>query len=134
MEELDGIIEKEDYTQLSSLLNSELGDQTLNILFEKTRDGAINIKTDSGKGIWSTVIQNYNGDEKKIDSIYSKLAEYSRSKNRRRLDTVIWNILFAVFGGVCASFDSGYFSANKHYRRVINKRKKMIKKILEKND
>lgn len=61
----------------------------------------------------------------------SNLAEIARSKRLRKWHSFIWSVLFAIFGGMCMSFDSGYWSANKYYRRIISRRKEKIRKILE---
>jgi DNA-binding NarL/FixJ family response regulator len=123
-EEINRILHDKTYEDLGTVLKRDR-EGTLDILYKKTEEKEINLKTKEGKQIWQAVIQFHKngGYGEEIDSIYSKLAEYSETK----LDQAIYDLLFTINAGVTADIRAGFWLADKY----TNYRKKKCRETLQ---
>lgn len=106
--------------------------ENVKTLLEQTKVGAINIETKEGAKKWQQTLLEM--EEKEREKALFNLAEVSRSQQLKKWHTFIWDVLFALFGGMSASFDNGYWAANKYYKRVIGDRREKVRKILERKE
>jgi len=131
--EIDSILRDKTYEELESVLKRDR-ENALGILYKRTKEKVINLKTEDGKKIWKIIMQFHKseGYEEKIDSICSKLAEYSETKFYNiiydilltKFDRIIYDILFTINAGVNADIRAGFWLADK----FANHRKEKWKK------
>jgi len=122
--EIDGILCRKTYEDLYNVLKRDR-ENALDILYKRTEEKVIDLKTEDGKEIWKIIIQFHKseGYAGEIDSICSKLTEYSETK----FDKVIYDILFTINASVNADIRAGFWLADK----FTNHRKKKCRKTLE---
>jgi ActR/RegA family two-component response regulator len=127
-EEIERILRDKTYEDLDSVLKRDRK-STLDILYKKTKDKAIDLKTEDGRQIWQPVIQFHKdaGHGEEINSIYSKLAEYSETK----LDQVIYDILFTINAGVTADIRAGFWLADKFANHRKGKYQKTLREQVQ---
>ena len=115
----------EKYTNWKSLAQ-----YLVDILCKKTRQGKIDLNTSEGRDIWRNVIKFHKDQNQNIDPIYSKLAECSRNERQKRLHNLIYDALFSINGGMNASFEAGYWAADKYAKHSLEKRKRKLQEML----
>jgi len=128
-EEVDFAIHTGNYEKLHELLAVH-EDETLDVLHKKTENRVIDLGTPEGKEIWKSVIDFYRekGEGEKIEPIYSKLAENSRTKFQIALDNFIHETVFAIHTGVTLDPQAGLRLADKILSRVNKRRKRTLRK------
>ena len=127
--EIDSILKEKNYIKLNELLNQNK-EKVVDILCKKTRQGKIDLNTSEGRDIWRNVIKFHKDQNRNIDPIYSKLAECSRNERQKRLHNFIYDTLFSVNGGMNASFEAGYWAADKYAKHSLEKRKRKLQEML----
>jgi len=128
-ERINSILNGESYEKLDDLLDFDR-DQVLDILCSKTAEGEINLETETGMQTWQSVVNYFesNCDSGEVQSIFYKLAECSRKELRTRANEFIYDVLFALNGGVNADIDAGYWAADKYAKFILKRRVKKLQK------
>jgi hypothetical protein len=127
--EIDNILKEKNYLKINELLNQNK-EKVVDILCKKTHQGKIDLNTSEGRDIWRNVIKFHKDQNQNIDPIYSKLAECSRNERQKRLHNFIYNALFAINGGMNASFEAGYWAADKYAKYSLEKKKRKLQEML----
>jgi len=127
--EIDNILKEKNYLKINELLDQDK-EKVIDILCKKTRQGKIDLNTNEGQDIWRNVIKFHKDQNQNVDPIYSKLAECSRNERQKRLHNFIYNALFAINGGMNASFEAGYWAADKYAKYSLEKRKRKLQEML----
>jgi regulator of replication initiation timing len=131
-EEIDRILREKSYGKLNFMLDLDRK-SVLDALCMKTKEGRISLKTQQGKQIWQNVTEFYSDryGEKEVNSVYSRLAECSRTRFQKGSNEFIYDALFAIHGGANADFRAGFWLAGKYAKRSLDRRIKKVKKTLQ---